>query len=161
MRIHFTQSSSKWPPLRRSANCSLTCAALSDRCLGSVPKKPRPSQDLVLAQKVNRMEGRLAPVIWPLMVMRPTTTAYQLQSIFLLRLAESRGSGCRSRHRGTSVALSEGLAKLDERSQDILQQRWLSDAKSLHELAAEYGVSAERIRQLKNAMKKLKLAIAD
>jgi RNA polymerase sigma-32 factor len=39
----------------------------------------------------------------------------------------------------------------------------LSDAKStLHELADEYGVSAERIRQLeKNAMKKLKLAIAD
>jgi RNA polymerase sigma-32 factor len=65
--------------------------------------------------------------------------------------------------RDVSLRLSEGLAKLDERSRDILQQRWLSDAKStLHELAAEYGVSAERIRQLeKNAMKKLKLAIAD
>ena len=65
--------------------------------------------------------------------------------------------------RDVSLRLSEGLAKLDERSRDILQQRWLSDAKStLHELAAEYGVSAERIRQLeKNAIKKLKLAIAD
>ena len=60
-----------------------------------------------------------------------------------------------------SCRLSAGLAGLDERSRDILQQRWLSDDKStLHELAAEYGVSAERIRQLeKNAMKKLKLAI--
>ena len=48
--------------------------------------------------------------------------------------------------------------KLDERSQDILQQRWLLDEKAtLHELADKYGVSAERVRQLeKNAMKKLR-----
>ena len=61
------------------------------------------------------------------------------------------------------LRLSAGLAGLDERSRDILQQRWLSDDKStLHELAAEYGVSAERIRQLeKNAMNKLKAAIAE
>ena len=61
------------------------------------------------------------------------------------------------------LRLSAGLAELDERSRDILQQRWLSDDKStLHELAAEYGVSAERIRQLeKNAMNKLKTAIAE
>ena len=60
------------------------------------------------------------------------------------------------------LRLSTGLAALDERSRDILQQRWLSDDKStLHELAKEYGVSAERIRQLeKNAMNKLKAAIA-
>ena len=60
------------------------------------------------------------------------------------------------------MRLSTGLAALDERSRDILQQRWLSDDKStLHELADEYGVSDERIRQLeKNAMKKLKPAIA-
>jgi RNA polymerase sigma-32 factor len=60
------------------------------------------------------------------------------------------------------LRLSSGLAALDERSRDILQQRWLSDDKStLHELAQEYGVSAERIRQLeKNAMNKLKTAIA-
>jgi RNA polymerase sigma-32 factor len=59
--------------------------------------------------------------------------------------------------------LSTAMAELDERSQDILQQRWLSDKKqTLHELAATYGVSAERIRQLeKNAMKKLKLALAE
>lgn len=51
------------------------------------------------------------------------------------------------------------LSKLDERSQDILRARWLSEGKStLHELADRYGVSAERIRQLeKNAMKKIKL----
>jgi len=58
--------------------------------------------------------------------------------------------------------LMEALEGLDERSQDILRQRWLSDGKStLHELADKYGVSAERIRQLeKNAMKKIKAQMA-
>ncbi len=57
--------------------------------------------------------------------------------------------------------LSEALSDLDERSQDILKSRWLSDKKAtLHDLAARYNVSAERIRQLeKNAMKKLKVAV--
>ena len=50
------------------------------------------------------------------------------------------------------------MEKLDERSRDILQQRWLNDDKAtLHEMAARYNVSAERIRQLEqNAMKKLR-----
>ena len=54
------------------------------------------------------------------------------------------------------------LDGLDERSRDILAQRWLSEDKAtLHDLAAKYGVSAERIRQLEqNAMKKLRASIA-
>lgn len=58
-------------------------------------------------------------------------------------------------------SLNQALSQLDERSQTILQRRWLSDDKAtLHDLAAEYGVSAERIRQLeKNAMKKVKTSI--
>jgi len=50
------------------------------------------------------------------------------------------------------------MKSLDERSRDILQQRWLNDNKAtLHDLAAKYKVSAERIRQLeKNAMDKVK-----
>lgn len=54
--------------------------------------------------------------------------------------------------------LHDALEMLDERSKDILQQRWLSDNKAtLHDLAEKYNVSAERIRQLeKNAMDKLK-----
>ncbi|MBT8142716.1 MAG: RNA polymerase sigma factor RpoH [Gammaproteobacteria bacterium] len=54
--------------------------------------------------------------------------------------------------------LSAALGELDERSRDILKQRWLSDKKStLHELADKYGISAERIRQLEaNALKKLR-----
>ncbi len=58
----------------------------------------------------------------------------------------------------SAAALSSAMAELDDRSRDILQRRWLSDNKAtLHQLAAEYSVSAERIRQLeKNAMKKIK-----
>lgn len=57
--------------------------------------------------------------------------------------------------------LHAALKELDERSQDILARRWLAEDKAtLHELAAEYGVSAERIRQLEqNAMKKLRASI--
>jgi RNA polymerase sigma-32 factor len=59
----------------------------------------------------------------------------------------------------TNQSLHLALEELDERSQDILKQRWLSDEKStLHELSDKYGVSAERIRQLeKNAMNKIKV----
>lgn len=58
--------------------------------------------------------------------------------------------------------LHTALVKLDERSQDILKQRWLAEEKAtLHDLAAKYGVSAERIRQIEeNAMKRLKKALA-
>ncbi|MCA6062413.1 RNA polymerase sigma factor RpoH [Thalassolituus marinus] len=57
--------------------------------------------------------------------------------------------------------LHNALSQLDERSRAILQQRWLAEEKAtLHDLAAVYQVSAERIRQLeKNAMKKLKDAM--
>ncbi|MEI8054440.1 MAG: RNA polymerase sigma factor RpoH [bacterium] len=54
--------------------------------------------------------------------------------------------------------LTEALSKLDQRSREILQQRWLGENKAtLHELAAAYNVSAERIRQIEEtAMQKLK-----
>ncbi|MDM3870865.1 RNA polymerase sigma factor RpoH [Porticoccus sp. W117] len=57
--------------------------------------------------------------------------------------------------------MASAMSELDERSQDILQQRWLSEEKAtLHELADKYGVSAERIRQLeKNAMKKVRASM--
>lgn len=59
--------------------------------------------------------------------------------------------------------LVNALQRLDARSQDILKQRWLNSEKAtLHHLAAQYSVSAERIRQLeKNAMGKLRKAIEE
>ena len=58
--------------------------------------------------------------------------------------------------------LSTALQSLDARSQDIIKARWLDDNKAtLHDLAAKYNVSAERIRQLEtNALKKLKSAVS-
>lgn len=58
--------------------------------------------------------------------------------------------------------LSAAIEELDERSRDILASRWLAEEKlTLHDLAARYNVSAERIRQLENsAMKKLKKTLA-
>ena len=54
-------------------------------------------------------------------------------------------------------SLYQAIEQLDERSKDILQRRWLSDSKAtLHELAAEYSESAERIRQSeKRAMEEM------
>ena len=49
----------------------------------------------------------------------------------------------------SSQRLQAGLARLDERSRTIVRRRWLAEPRAtLHELAAEYGVSAERIRQI-------------
>lgn len=61
-----------------------------------------------------------------------------------------------------SSNMYSSLKQLDERSQDIIHSRWLTDEKStLHELADRHQVSAERIRQLEaNALKKLRLSFA-
>jgi RNA polymerase sigma-32 factor len=63
--------------------------------------------------------------------------------------------------------LSTALSALDERSRRIVEERWLkvndngTGGMTLHDLAAEYGVSAERIRQIEvSAMKKMKTALA-
>jgi len=59
--------------------------------------------------------------------------------------------------------LKSGMAKLDARSRDIIQRRWLRDGEkaTLQELADEYKVSAERIRQIEvNAMKKMRALFA-
>jgi len=61
-----------------------------------------------------------------------------------------------------STRMHSALNILDDRSRRILEERWLTEDKmTLHELAAEYGISAERIRQLEvNAIKKLRNAMA-
>ncbi|MAV61505.1 MAG: RNA polymerase sigma factor RpoH [Gammaproteobacteria bacterium] len=62
-----------------------------------------------------------------------------------------------------SQDLTQALKILDDRSKDILQRRYLSDKKAtLHDLAEEYDISAERVRQIENsALKKLKSVMVD
>ena len=62
------------------------------------------------------------------------------------------------------TGLKTALASLDDRSRTIVQRRWLTegDSATLHELAAEYGVSAERIRQIEaKAMQKMRSQLAE
>jgi RNA polymerase sigma-32 factor len=74
----------------------------------------------------------------------------------------------RQRDHLASDGIATALAHLDARSRRIVEERWLkvnddnSGGMTLHELAAEYGVSAERIRQIEAAaMKKMKAALAE
>ena len=65
-----------------------------------------------------------------------------------------------------SEGLEAALAKLDDRSRRIVEARWLANddgsGATLHEIAAEFGVSAERIRQIETAaMKKMKTSLAE
>jgi len=92
-------------------------------------------------------EGRVAPIAY---------------------LADSRNEPtekleARKRDRLQSEGLETALEALDERSRTIVRRRWLADdeAATLHELAAEYGVSAERIRQIEaKALQKMKGTLA-
>jgi RNA polymerase sigma-32 factor len=73
----------------------------------------------------------------------------------------------RERDTLASDGIAMALEALDPRSRRIVEERWLkvnddsSGGMTLHELAAEYGVSAERIRQIEvAAMKKMKTTLA-
>ena len=65
--------------------------------------------------------------------------------------------------RNRSTGLRSAMAKLDDRSRRIIEARWLNEKASLtlHDLAGEFGVSAERIRQIEvKAMQKMKKEMA-
>lgn len=115
--------------------------------------------------EVTRMEGRLASrdVAFDAPTDSDEDDAWQAPQYFLTdgqadpgQLVEAEDFAADS-----SARLQVALMELDVRSRDILERRWLAEDKpTLHELAAEYEVSAERIRQLEaNAMKKLRTAM--
>lgn len=78
-----------------------------------------------------------------------------------IRMEPSRVLEREDSDRNQRERLYAALQGLDERSKTILYERWLSEKKqTLHELADQFGVSAERIRQIeKNAMKKMRLQL--
>lgn len=114
-------------------------------------------------QQVQDMEGRLASfdATFDAGVDDDDDTAYQAPANYLedQRYDPSRMLEDDDWRSSSEDGLHLALDGLDDRSRDILQRRWLNENKAtLHELADEYGVSAERIRQLeKNAMKKIKV----
>jgi len=117
-------------------------------------------------REVQRMEGRLSSrdLAYDLPRDADDDDAWQAPQYYLEDHSADPAAAVESKdwQQNNEAQLREALAGLDERSRDILAQRWLTDEKStLHELAAQYSVSAERIRQLEqNAMKKLRATIA-
>ena len=117
------------------------------------------------AKVVEQMEGRMAAQDMAFDAPESDDdNAYQAPAYFLEDKAADPALQVEANdwEQNSNQRLANAMAELDDRSRDILQQRWLSDSKStLHTLADQYQVSAERIRQLeKNAMKKLKLAMS-
>ena len=116
--------------------------------------------------EVTRMEGRLASrdIAFDAPTDSDEDDAWQAPQYFLTDGQADPGQLVEAEDfaEDSSARLQLALTELDERSRDILERRWLAEDKStLHELAAEYEVSAERIRQLEaNAMKKLRAAMA-
>ena len=121
------------------------------------------AEDLgVDAKVVRQMEGRMSAydMSFDVEVDSEDDTAHKAPSYCL----EDKGSDIATKvendewEETINNHLRLAISELDDRSQDILKSRWLSDDKlTLHDLAEKYGVSAERIRQLeKAAMDKIK-----
>ncbi len=103
-------------------------------------------QDLSLDPGVDDEEDAFAPIAY--------LAAPDAEPSRHLEIAE--------RERLASVGLAEALATLDARSRHIVEARWLNEENpaTLHELAAIYGISAERVRQVEaKALQKLKGAL--
>jgi RNA polymerase sigma-32 factor len=117
-------------------------------------------------KEVHRMEGRLTSrdMAFDAPVDSDDDDSWQAPQYYLEDLSSDPADSVESQDwkENSEQQLYHALGDLDDRSRDILARRWLAEEKStLHELAAEYGISAERIRQLEqNAMKKLRVAIA-
>jgi RNA polymerase sigma-32 factor len=113
-------------------------------------------------QEVYRMEGRLSShdLTYDAPVGADDEEAWQAPQFYLEDHSADPALAVESSEwqETSEERLHLALAELDERSRDILARRWLAEEKAtLHDLAARYGVSAERIRQLEaNAMKKLR-----
>ncbi|MCP5147383.1 MAG: RNA polymerase sigma factor RpoH [Pseudomonadales bacterium] len=117
-------------------------------------------------QEVQRMEGRLSSrdLAFDAPVGADDEDGWQAPQYYLEDHSADPALAVESSdwQESSEERLHRALAELDERSRDILAQRWLAESKAtLHELAAQYNVSAERIRQLEQgAMKKLRTALA-
>ncbi len=157
-----TGGSSRSRRPKRSASCSSTCARPRSASAGSTRKRPQAVASRSRRDHPRRHRDGAAPQRPRRVVRSRSRGRRELRpGARICRAREQRpralGRARRLRSR-RHERLDGALAKLDERSRDILARRWLADDKAtLHELAAEYGVSAERIRQIEaNAIGKLR-----
>jgi RNA polymerase sigma-32 factor len=104
-------------------------------------------RDIALDPQTDEEGSAVAPISW--------LSDHEDEPVQILERAETA--------RNRSAGLSRALAKLDDRSRRIIEARWLreEDPATLQDLADEYGVSAERIRQIESkALKSMKAQIA-
>ena len=104
-------------------------------------------QDIPLESNGRDDDDRFSPIAY-----LPDPHAEPSEALATAQLAQLQDAG-----------LKDAIADLDERSQTIIRRRWLPEGESatLHQLAAEYGVSAERIRQIEaKALKKMRGQLA-
>jgi RNA polymerase sigma-32 factor len=104
-------------------------------------------QDIALEPSMDDDEDTFAPIAF--------LAARNAEPTQHLEIAE--------REKLASEGLAHALATLDQRSRHIVESRWLDEENpaTLHDLAAVYGISAERVRQIEvKAMQKLKTALA-
>ena len=117
-------------------------------------------------REVQRMEGRLSSrdLGYDQPVDGEDDSAWQAPQYFLEDQSSDPSDILESSdwQDSNEALLHSAIGELDERSRDILAQRWLSEKKStLHDLADQYGVSAERIRQLEQAtMKQIRVSFS-
>ncbi len=117
-------------------------------------------------REVQRMEGRLSSrdLGYDQPVDGEDDSAWQAPQYFLEDQSSDPSDILESSdwQNSNEALLHSAMGELDERSRDILAQRWLSEKKStLHDLADQYGVSAERIRQLEQAaMKQIRVSFS-
>jgi len=103
--------------------------------------------DVALESGPDDDEERVAPIAW--LADESAEPSERLETLEIERVYDT--------------GLKSALASLDERSRAIVQRRWLQEDNpaTLHELAAEYGVSAERIRQIEvKAMQKMRASLS-
>jgi RNA polymerase sigma-32 factor len=103
-------------------------------------------QDVALEPTMDDGEESYAPIAWLASAEDEPATQLAQAQIETLR----------------SAGLTQALASLDPRSRHIVESRWLGEdgGATLHELAAEYGISAERVRQIEaKAMQKMRALI--
>src|SRR5260364_320925 len=146
---------SKWQPPKRSASSFSICAAINALHKHSLKAKStilrkRSKYGLKMSARWRRGEAAFAPISY-------LADTQQEPSEVL---------NARQFDRLQSEGLANALSMLDKRSRRIVKARWLdieddgSGGATLHELADEFGVSAERIRQIEtSAMKRMKQAL--
>ena len=163
-KLFFNLRSMKQSMKEDAAEADLHRSTLTDREIETVARDLNVKREEVIEMETRLSGGDIA--------LEPTVDDGEESYAPIAYLADesrepTRVIEAQRRDALTTDGIAEALDALDERSRRIVEERWLkvnddgSGGMTLHELAADYGVSAERIRQIEAAaMKKMRKALA-